>query len=180
MGWNLLLDIAPTDYGTSNSSEVPRWRDYSLSDPEPLTQQGVAQAYVIIGEQLLARAGQDACRWATLLELWGNFDPKWRVGASESLEEAVTHFSGDDRIAFREKLRNLIDRHEAFSDAHWSTDAASLQPLKAIFGSLEPTEPTAKHAWLFNRGNHHFRIGMSVKDAETSWPLTILASVSAR
>jgi hypothetical protein len=45
-------------------------------------------------------------------------------------------------------------------------DAASLQPLKAIFDSLEPTEVKAKHAWLFNRGNHHFRRGMSFPEAE--------------
>jgi hypothetical protein len=45
-------------------------------------------------------------------------------------------------------------------------DAASLQPLKAIFESLEPTEVTAKHAWLFNRGNHHFRAGILLENAE--------------
>lgn len=90
----------------------------------------------------------------------------WRVTAGQRLAEAAAHFFDDNCITFREKLRALIDKHEAFSDADWSMDAASLQPLKAIFESLEPTEVTAKHAWLFNRGNHHFRVGMSFEDAE--------------
>ena len=166
VGWNLLLAIAPTDYGTSDLSAMPNWRDYTLSDPEPLTQHGIAQAYGMIGERLLNEAGQDARRWMALFDLWGNFDPKWRVSASKCLEEAVTYFSGDDRTAFRKRLRDLIQKHEAFSDADWSIDAVSLQPLKAIFESLEPTAATAKHAWLFNRGNHHFLSKMPFPDAE--------------
>jgi hypothetical protein len=166
VGWNLLMDLAPTNYGTWSQSAMPHWRDYSEDEPESITRQGIVQAYVAIGERLLAKAGHDAIRWGALLEHWANFDLKWRVTAGQRLAEAAAHFSDDDRITFREKLRGLIDKHKAFSDADWSMDAASLQPLKAIFESLEPTEVTAKHAWLFNRGNHHFRVGMSFEDRE--------------
>jgi hypothetical protein len=166
VGWNLLMDLAPTNYGTSSASAMPHWRDYSEDEPEPITRQGIAQAYVAIGERLLAKAGHDAMRWGALLGHWANFGLKWCVTAGQRLAEAAAHFSDDDRITFREKLRALIDKHEAFSDADWSMDAASLQPLKAIFKSLEPTEVTAKHAWLFNRGDHHFRVGMSFEDTE--------------
>jgi hypothetical protein len=166
VGWNLLMDLAPTNYGMSFQSAMPHWRDYSEDEPEPIMRQGIARAYVAIGERLLTKAGHDAMRWGALLEHWANFDLKWRVTAGQCLAEAAAHFSDDDRITFREKLRALIDKHEAFSDADWSMDAASLQPLKAIFESLEPTEVTAKHAWLFNRGNHHFRVGMSFEDTE--------------
>src|SRR5208337_272992 len=152
VGWNLLRDLAPTDFGWSTESAVPRWRDYSDDQPEPVTQRGVAQANMAIGERLLARAGHDAERWGTLVDLWANFGAKWRITAGERLTEAVAHFPGDNRIAFREKLRELIGKHEAFPDADWSMDAASLQPLKAVFDSLQPTEAAAKHAWLFDRG----------------------------
>jgi hypothetical protein len=168
VGWNLLMDLAPTNYGTSSPSAMPHWRDYSEDEPEPITRQGIAQAYVAIGERLLAKAGQDAMRWGALLEHWGNFDLKWRVTAGQRLAEAAAHFSDDDRITVREKLRALIDKHEAFSNADWSMDAASLQPLKAIFESLEPTEVTAKHAWLFNRGNHQFPVEMSFEDTKVA------------
>ena len=163
VGWNLLMDLAPTNYGTSSPSAMPDWRDYSEDKPEPITRQGIAQAYVAIGERLLAKAGQDAMRWGALLEHWANFDLKWRVTAGQRLAEAAAHFSDDDRITVREKLRALIDKHEAFSNADWSMEAASLQPLKAIFESLEPTEVTAKHAWLFNRGIHQFPVEMSLE-----------------
>jgi DNA-binding XRE family transcriptional regulator len=167
IGWNLLMDLAPTNFGTSFPSAVPNWRDYSEHDVEPITRQGIARAYTAIGERLLAKAGQDPRRWGALLERWANFDMNWRVTAGERLAETVTHFAVNDRVTFREKLRALIDKHEAFSDAYWAMDAASLQPLKAIFTSLEPLEVTAKHAWLFNRGNHHFRGGTSFADPQS-------------
>jgi len=166
MGWKLLLDLAPTNYGMSHPSAMPHWRDYSQNEPEPITRRGIAQTYVAIGERVLAKAGQNAMRWRALLEHWANFDIGWRVTAGQRLSEAAAHFSDDDRITFREKLRDLINKHEAFSDADWSMDAASLEPLKVIFDSLEPTELTAKHAWLFNRGNHHFRGGVAFEAAE--------------
>jgi transcriptional regulator with XRE-family HTH domain len=159
IGWNLLLDLAPTNHGFSHVSAMPHWRDYSEHEPEPITRQGIAQADRAIGERLLAKAGQDPQRWSALLQHWANFDLEWRVTAAERLAKAVVHFPDSDRITFREKLRHLIDQHETFSDADWTMDAASLQPLKAIFDSLEPIEVTAKHAWLFKRGNYHFRGG---------------------
>jgi hypothetical protein len=107
---------------------MPHWRDYSEDEPEPVTPQGIAQAYAAISDRLLAKAGHDPCRWDALLEHWANFDLKWRLTASERLAEAVANFSGDSRITFRQKLRNLIDKHEAFYDADWSMDAASLPP----------------------------------------------------
>lgn len=166
VGWKLLLALAPTHYGMSDQSAMPHWRDYSENEPEPITRQGIARAYGAIGERLLVKAGRDAMRWGALLEYWANFDLEWRATATQSLAEAVPHFSDDDRITLRAKLRGLIDKHEAFSDAHWSMDAASLEPLKAIFDSLEPTEVTAKHAWLFNRGNHFFRGEVAIQIAE--------------
>jgi hypothetical protein len=166
VGWKLLLDLAPTNFGVSHPSAMPHWRDYSQNEPEPITRQGIAQAGVAIGERLLAKAGHNAMRWCALLEHWANFDIGWRLAAGDRLADAAARFSDDDRITFRRKLRALIDKHEAFSDADWSMDAASLAPLKIIFNSLEPKEVTAKHAWLFNRGNHRFRYGVAFQDAE--------------
>jgi hypothetical protein len=165
IGWNLLLSLGPTNWGVSHPSAMPHWRDYSEHEPEPITRQGIAQAYAAIGRRLLAKAGQDATRWGALLELWANFDLEWRVTAGQHLAEAASHFPGSDRIAFRDRLRTLINKHGAFSDADWSMNAVSLAPLKVIFDSLEPTEVTAKHAWLFNRGNHHFRGGVAFEAA---------------
>jgi hypothetical protein len=159
IGWSLLLDLAPTNHGFSLVSAMPQWRDYSEHGPEPITHQGIAQAYRAIGERILTKAGQNSQRWGALLQHWANFDLEWRVTAAERLAEAIVQFPDSERITFREKLRDLIDRHEAFSDADWTMDAASLRPLKAIFDSLEPIEATAKHAWLFSRGNYHFRGG---------------------
>jgi transcriptional regulator with XRE-family HTH domain len=169
VGWNLLMDLAPTNYGFSQVSATPHWRDYSVDDPEPITQRGLEQAYAAIGQRVLSHAGDNARRWGAVLEHWASFDLEWRAAAADRLAEAAQHFAGDEGVAFRERLRDLIDKHEAFTDADWAMDAASIKPLKEIFDGLEPEELTAKHAWLFSRGNHHFRGGGSFQEAEARW-----------
>lgn len=168
VGWDLLLDLAPTRHAISDASAIPHWRDYTNDEPEPITRQSLEHFDAAIGQRMLAEVGQDPQRWGALLAVWAHFDQKWRATAGQHLAHAVDHFPENDRIGFREKLRDLIDNHEAFSDADWSMDTASLQPLKAIFVSLEPTDVMAKHAWLFNRGDHHlfrFRGEMSFEEA---------------
>ena len=166
VGWDLLMDVAPRNHGVSLAGAMPRWRDFSVEEPEPITQSTIEKAYAAIGERIIARAADDASRWTAVLERWANFGPEWRGPAANRLGEAACRFAGQDRIAFREKLRSLIDKHEAFPDSDWAMDPVSLQPLKAIFDQLEPEDPAAKHAWLFNRGNQRFRGGYTFEEGE--------------
>ena len=166
VGWTLLMDLAPTHYGFSQVSAMPKWQDYAVDDPEPITQPGLEQAYAAIGRRIIDHAGDDASRWSAVLGHWASFDLEWRVAAGKRLAEVAARFTGGVRNTLRENLRDLIDKHEAFADADWAMDAISLKPLKAIFNALEPEEASARSAWLFNRGNHHFRRGGTFEGAE--------------
>jgi DNA-binding XRE family transcriptional regulator len=162
VGWALLVSLAPTPHGISHRSAMPHWRDFSNAEPEPVTRKSLAQTYGAIGTRLLDKAGSDAGRWIALLALWPNFNSSWRAHGEQRLAKAVVSFSEDERLRLRKELRDLIDHHEAFSNAPWAMDAATLSPLKAILRSLEPRDLRARHAWLFNRGNHQFRGGTTV------------------
>ncbi|MDQ0513412.1 helix-turn-helix domain-containing protein [Ancylobacter amanitiformis] len=165
VGWELLLGIAPSMHGFSTPSASPRWRDYTVDSAEPVTRLGIARAYEAIGERVLAHVGKDTVRWGELLEHWANFKPAWREAAAAKLAAAAPAFDSAGVADFREKLRGLIAKHEKFAGADWAMEAAALAPLKIGFASLEPNDPAARHAWLFTRGNHHFRRNLSWEEA---------------
>ncbi len=165
VGWELVLGIAPSMHGFSTPSASPRWRDYTVDSAEPVTRLGIARTYDAIGERVIAHVGNNAVRWGELLEHWANFSPAWRETAAAQLAAATPAFDGADVSDFREKLRGLIAKHEQFAGADWAMDAAALAPLKVVFASLEPNDPAARHAWLFTRGNHHFRRNLSWEEA---------------
>lgn len=166
VGWELLIGIAPSMHGTSTPSASPRWRDYTVDYAEPVTRPGIARAYDAIGERVLAHVGNNTVRWGELLDHWANFSPAWRETAAAQLAAASSGFDGAGGGDFREKLRGLIVTHEQYAGADWTMDAAQLAPLKVVFKLLEPNEPTARHAWLFTRGNHHFCGNMPWDEAE--------------
>jgi transcriptional regulator with XRE-family HTH domain len=165
VGWELLLGIAPSMHGFSTPSASPRWRDYTVDSAEPVTRLGIARTYDAIGERVLAHVGNDTIRWGEVLDHWANFSPAWREAAAAQLAAVASAFCPDGVADFREKLRGLIAKHEQFAGADWAMDAAALAPLKVVFASLEPSDPASRHAWLFTRGNHHFRRDLSWEEA---------------
>lgn len=165
VGWELLLGIAPNTRGFATPSASPRWRDYTVDSVEPVTRLGIARSYDAIGERILAHVGIDTMRWGEVLGHWANFSLAWREAAAAQLATAVSTFDSAGVAEFREKLRGLIAKHEQFQGADWAMDAAALAPLKVLFAALEPNDPTMRHAWLFMRGNHHFRHNLSWEEA---------------
>lgn len=165
VGWELLLGIAPSMHGFSTPSSSPRWRDYTVDSAEPVTRLGIARAYDAIGERVLSHVGNDSTRWGELLDHWANFGSAWRETAVAQLAAAAPAFDTAGAADFRERLRGLIAKHEQFSGADWAMDGAALAPLKVVFASLESNDPATRHAWLFTRGNHHFRRNLSWEEA---------------
>ena len=86
IGWNLLLQLAPQSYDTSEPSPHPLWRDFMPEEGvEPLTRRELFKANSEVEKRLLDNAGEDAGRWASLLDAWSNFDPDWRAAAVKVL-----------------------------------------------------------------------------------------------
>ena len=67
-----------------------------------------------IGRRLLQQVGHNCERWCTLLDLWKNFDGKWRAAAVRQLEASARRLSHAAEIeAMRDKLRVLLRNHRA-------------------------------------------------------------------
>jgi transcriptional regulator with XRE-family HTH domain len=165
VGWELLLALAPSSHQVSNRSAMPLWRDYSDDPPEPVTRPSLTKVYGAIGNRLIAAAGKDPGRWASLLDHWANFGPLWCKEAADALGPASAKFADAERTAFRERLRALIIKHESFAEADWAMREEALVPLRAIFDALEPADVRARLAWLFGRPNYIHRTDLSWQEA---------------
>ena len=153
VGWKLLLAVAPHFHDTSEPSSMPNWRDFTPDKSEVITWPSLAAAGSAIGGRLLQQVGENRERWCTVLDLWKNFDGKWRAAAGRQLETFVRRLKDDVEIeAMRDKLRGLLRTHRGFKDAQWALAEKDLKPLDRAFELLQPKGVEDRVRWLFRPG----------------------------
>ena len=161
VGWKLLLAVAPHFHDTSEPSSMPNWRDFTPDKSEVITWPSLAAAGSAIGGRLLQQAGHSCERWCTLLDLWKNFDGKWRAAAVRQLEAFARNLNDATEIeTMRDKLRGLLRNHRGFKDAQWALAEKDLKPLDKVFELLQPQGVEDRVRWLFRPGAN--QIGVSV------------------
>lgn len=170
VGWKLLLALAPRPHDTSDLSAQPAWRDFTPDELEPITPYSVGEAAQAIGKRLLEQVGDNGERWRALLDLWANFDGKWRAAATKKLEGFARRLDEVAEIeAMRDKLRGLLQHHRGFRDAQWAMSEKDLKPLDKVFGLLQPRGVEDQVRWLFLSGANQLRpnVNWEVQQAET-------------
>ena len=164
VGWKLLVALAPKPHDTSEPSAKPNWRDFTPDEPEVLTWDTVFATTRTIGNQLLDHAGDDVCRWLTLIGMWSNFDAEWRADAILKLDSFSRTLTSPDQIeAMRDALRDVVETHRGFKDAEWAMPEDQLQPLDQIVDILQPVGLEDRVRWLFRQGAMKLRPGMDYK-----------------
>lgn len=152
-GWKLLLALAPRSHDISEPSSSPDWRDFTPDEPETITWPAVAAAASVIGELLVEHVDGSGERWRALIDLWGNFDPRWRGAAAKQLEAFARGLTDSSEIeAMRDKLRNVLQHHRGYKEAQWAMADDDLKPLDAVFDVLQPASVQDRVRWLFRPG----------------------------
>ncbi|MDD2677107.1 MAG: hypothetical protein PHP75_06535 [Methylacidiphilaceae bacterium] len=148
--WKLMLGVLPSRYDVSSPSPMPRWRDFSVDEPEVVTRNLIGRGAVAISERLVDDVGLDPARWAALLDRLGDLspDPEPALAALEAAEPKVT--DAGDRAAFWKKLRCVLHDHRQFPGVDWSLPEEVLARLEAVYERFTPTDPLARAAWLFD------------------------------
>jgi transcriptional regulator with XRE-family HTH domain len=153
--WNLLLNLYPKRHDTATDNPVPRWRDFSVDDPEATTHPIIIRAAHVVGEWLLEDVGTDAQRWNELFERFADFAPDLRKREVEQLAAVAPKMVNDsDRATVQQAIRRLINHHRQFQKtAGWTLPEAELQSIEDIYASFEPKDDLLKIKWLFD--DHH-------------------------
>ena len=161
VGWKLLLAVAPHFHDTSEPSSMPNWRDFTPDKSELITWESLASAASAIGARLLQQLGHNCERWIAVLDLWKNFDGKWRAAAVRQLDAFARQLSDANEIeTMRDKLRNLLRTHRGFKDAQWALAEKDLKPLDEVFEILQPKGVEDRVRWLFRPGANQMGVNV--------------------
>lgn len=152
VAWKLMLALLPSGHEISLPSPMPRWRDFSIEEPEVLTHALFWQGATKIGEWLTADAGVSVKRWSELLARFGDLAPNCKQAVAQLANAVELIVEPEDRAALWGALRHELHRHREFPDAEWSLKADVLEPLEAIYRKLTPADMLQRVAWLFEQG----------------------------
>jgi transcriptional regulator with XRE-family HTH domain len=149
--WKLLLNLYPKSHDMAMDSPVPRWRDFSVSDPERAAYAVVIRGAQVIGGWLLEDVGTDAHRWQDLIERLSDFAPDLRKNAMQQLAATAPKMEDDaDRAVMQQALRKLLNHHRQFPTAGWVLPKEELQNIEAVYSLFEPKNDLLKIKWLFD------------------------------
>ena len=152
--WKLMLGLLPRGREWSSSTRLPRWRDFTVDEPEVVTWPLIGRGAAAISERLLSDVGLNAFRWRELLDRLTDFAPEGKAEEALTILEAAEPQIKDkeDRSALWAHLRGLLHRHRQFPDAEWSMPAGLLDRLETIYHGFAPSDPLERVAWLFEQG----------------------------
>ncbi|MEE9264345.1 MAG: hypothetical protein V3V11_07815, partial [Vicinamibacteria bacterium] len=151
VGWELLEELIPDHHSWWTSTNRPDHRDWAPDDDPPRTWQEIFAEVDNVIDLALANAGVDGARWAGLVGVLDRLKPETFdrvVRELEGLDPAILDAAGSGNL--RDALRDLIARHQSFSDADWAMPRASVERLENIFDGLQPVDAVERYRWLFS------------------------------
>lgn len=150
VAWRLIPSLWSNDSVITIPRE-PRFRDWKPENPKVLIRE-----YIKYLEHLatvaIDLAGQDADRWARLVEHLTPLPASDRTQILEALERFTTSalLGADQRLVLWQALRNEINRHRRFADADWAMEEPILSRMETIAQKIDPKDDVRRYAHLFS------------------------------
>lgn len=149
--WKLMLGMLPQGHDTCTPAPMPRWRDFTVDQPEVVTWGVVGRGAAAVTQRLIEDAGTNVSRWSGLLDRFAFFAPDPENGLAK-LEATEPQFTDKaDRAQLRANLRRLLHRHRQYPDAEWALPNNTLDRLETIYHRLASSDELESKAWLFGR-----------------------------
>jgi len=150
-GWRCGLSLLPRDHDMGSPTSRPEFRAWRV-EPKPTVGE-YAEFASWLADRLVAAAGTSASRWN---DFAGNLPNLFR-SIPESAKRAVTSLRTVDRSGWSgeqvgqvaETLRDLLQRHEEFSDAGWAVKGEPLELLQGLAADFTPVRARDRFRWLF-------------------------------
>lgn len=147
--WKLMLGILPRGHDVSSDAESPRWRDYTIEDPEQVTRSLFDRGATAISQRLLDDVGVDTKRWSDVLDRLNHLATP-PESALEKLDAAEPHIAGKEaRALLQGNIRRVLHRHRSFPQAKWALPEETLHHLDALHERFAPQDALERRAWLF-------------------------------
>lgn len=147
--WKLMLGVLPQGHDTCTPAPTPRWRDFTIDQPEAVTWGLIGRGAAAITQRLTEDAGLNVSRWSDLLNRLAYLAPDSEnaLAQLEAAEPGLTDKA--DRAQLRAKLRCLLHHHRQPPDAESVLSNKTIKRLETIYHRLAPADELESKAWLF-------------------------------
>ncbi|MQA92350.1 MAG: hypothetical protein GEU90_19340 [Gemmatimonas sp.] len=151
VGWNVLVELVPKRLVSFSSTDRPEWRSWAPDDDPPRTWREIHDDVVAIVDLMLAHAGPDPGRWASIASIVDRLP-------QATFDKAISELGGLDRNGFNgasaapicDALREIITRHQRHPRGKSAVPEELLDQLRGIYHKLEPEDVIERNRWLFN------------------------------
>lgn len=151
VAWRLMVELLPERHAVLLPTYEPRYRAW-----KPATIAVTRHEYWRFVEELLGRlladVGTQPGRWTALLETMDDLPPASRAQVRKQLVSVLEEgtLTPATKSELWEAVRTLVAKHRAFADAAWALPPEEVDALDELAQRLSPTDPSVKHAWLFD------------------------------
>ena len=167
VGWKLLKDLWPEDHAWAMPPASPRFReDWAPSETAVPIREWVEFVSELVN-RAIDHAGASSEYLAQLVSMISTVPPDDRDRMIAHLEAvaASSELDQEGRSRLWEQLETTVARHCRFSTAAWAMDSKTLERLKLLADTIEPTSDPSRLAYLF--GWHPDLEGVDLSDFDT-------------
>ncbi|WP_420626346.1 hypothetical protein [Candidatus Poriferisodalis sp.] len=153
--WTLMLSMLPKHHSVQTPGAQPKYRDWRQGEPT-VPQREYIETTSAIAQMLVEDVGENPNRWVDLLEHINEVPPDARGRAGEALRRLAD--AGPDetfKSTVWPKVRETVESHRQFSDAHWTLSEAELAPLDQVLDCIRPADHAVSYGDLFSSGRIH-------------------------
>lgn len=149
VGWNLLIELMPRDFGIYLPNYKTRCRQFSKQIENRVTMAEHLKSISKLIERILANVGNNGKKWEDIIEHFSDLSPNDRTKVLKKLSESVDAIQYN-RLELWNKLRNILSDHRSFPDAQWVLPKGELKEIEEIYNRRRPQDEIEQNLWLFD------------------------------
>jgi hypothetical protein len=169
--WELLLELLPKLHSSITDSCKPSsWRSWADGWTGEVAAPDYWRYISGVADLALNLAAADGSRWPELLDHCTALPPAERSRIFAALEQIDPAILNDEqRAALWKALREMVQKHTAFHDAHWALPVEEVKRLAAIRDRFAPQDVVEVAVPLFSEGQMMYeRIDLPFEEREAS------------
>ena len=152
VAWHLMLVLLSPESDMVLDRPGPLYRRWKQSAPA-VTNNKLLHMVTEIADRLVADAGSNPERLKTVIGQVSSLPPSAREALHATLGcVADSDPNEESRSAIWPALRDMVTRHQAFSDTSWALPESELEMFAQVMEQLRPSTPLDAHGWLFDSG----------------------------
>lgn len=152
IGWQLVIQLLPSQHQTSSGSHKPKWRKSIPADWEKgVTHQEYWQQSSFYAELAVNTADHNIDKLSELIKHFDNLpQPAFDRLIDELSSPIVTELPEDQRLVMWNHLTKFANKHRRYTDAKWTLPSELVSRIEDVAEKLAPTDPFNLYQPLFS------------------------------